>query len=84
MIGPLGRQGPAATLGQHRTQMTQRPGTLTTFTEHINFSVYLIGGEDDDLPFAVDDKMTVFSVLLSVVCHSDSLTRYQKVSLSDK
>ena len=26
MIGPLGRQGPAATLGQHCPQMAQRPG----------------------------------------------------------
>ena len=28
MIGPLGRQGPAATLGQHCPQMTQRPGII--------------------------------------------------------
>ena len=27
MIGPFCRQGPAATLGQHCPQMTQRPGT---------------------------------------------------------
>ena len=26
VIGPLGRQGPAATIGQHCPQMTQRPG----------------------------------------------------------
>ena len=26
MIGPLGRQGPAATLGQHCPQVTRRPG----------------------------------------------------------
>ena len=26
MIGPFGRQGPAATLGQHCPQMTRRPG----------------------------------------------------------
>ena len=30
MIGPSGRQGPAATLRQHCTQMTQRPGTVNT------------------------------------------------------
>ena len=27
VIGPLGRQGPAATFGQHCPQMAQRPGT---------------------------------------------------------
>ena len=27
MIGPLGRLGAAATLGQHCPQMTRRPGT---------------------------------------------------------
>ena len=29
MIGLLGRQGPAAPLGQHCPQMTRRPGTYT-------------------------------------------------------
>ena len=28
VIGPLGRQGPAATFGQHCPQMTRRPGTM--------------------------------------------------------
>ena len=32
VIGPLGRMGAAATLGQHCPQMTQRPGTLI----HVN------------------------------------------------
>ena len=40
MIGPLGRQGPAATLRQYCPQMTQRPGT----TRGVRFSFRCIGG----------------------------------------
>ena len=40
MIGPLGRLGAAATLGQHCPQMTQRPGTLHTLPCELYFDFY--------------------------------------------
>ena len=39
MIGPLGRLGAAATLGQHCPQLTQRPGNVPLYAHPVSLQI---------------------------------------------